>query len=348
MSVTEHEPITHPGRRPRSLVWRGGQTVATDVPAERIAAELADDPTARAWWCLPRETVALADTAEMLGLDSFAIDDVLGPRETPKLDSVGDTVIVVSAAVRFDQEKAELDIEPVSLLATERVLVIIADDGPLATLIPAVVDCAGRLRADGIAAGLHIVLEALVDGYQAATEQMEDATDSLTASLFNDKPMGRADQLRAFRIRQAIGRLRKVTTPMTDVTADLASAATRTPGEQIDDPVSALLVPSTTRRFADVADHARHAAVGTAGLRDMLTSAYETNLALSDVHLNMIMKKLSAWAAIIAVPTLITGFFGMNVPYPGFGQGQGFLIGLAVMITAVITLFVLFRRSDWL
>ena len=56
---------------------------------------------------------------------------------------------------------------------------------------------------------------------------------------------------------------------------------------------------------------------GTTGLREMLNSAFETNLALSDVHLNMIMKKLSAWAAIIAVPTLITGFMGMNVPYPG-------------------------------
>ena len=80
----------------------------------------------------------------------------------------------------------------------------------------------------------------------------------------------------------------------------------------------------------------------------MLTSAFETNLALADVHLNMIMKKLSAWAAIIAVPTLITGFIGMNVPYPGFGQGGGFVVALVVMVVAVVTLFVLFRRSDWL
>ena len=79
-----------------------------------------------------------------------------------------------------------------------------------------------------------------------------------------------------------------------------------------------------------------------------MTSAFETNLALADVHLNTIMKKLSAWAAIIAVPTLITGFFGMNVPYPGFGEGGGFVVGLVVMVGAVITLFVLFRRSDWL
>jgi magnesium transporter len=191
-------------------------------------------------------------------------------------------------------------------------------------------------------------MEALVDGYLAALDAMEDATDALTASLFDDKPMGRADQLRAFRMRQAIGRLRKIASPMTEVTADLAAAAARAPGEQVDDPIATLLSSNTTRRFADVADHAKHAAEGTAGLREMLTSAFETNLALSDVHLNMIMKKLSAWAAINAVPTLITGFFGMNVPYPGFGQGQGFLVGLVIMVAAVITLFVLFRRSDWL
>ena len=136
---------------------------------------------------------------------------------------------------------------------------------------------------------------------------------------------------------------------MTEVTATLASRGRETRGPSRwttrSPPCSATTI---RRRFADVADHARHAADGTNGLREMLTSAFETNLALSDVHLNMIMKKLSAWAAIIAVPTLITGFFGMNVPYPGFGRGEGFVIGLVVMVSAVITLYVLFKRSDWL
>ena len=54
------------------------------------------------------------------------------------------------------------------------------------------------------------------------------------------------------------------------------------------------------------------------------------------------------WAAIIAVPTLVTGFMGMNVPYPGFGQFQGFALAFVVMICAVVTLYVLFRRNDWL
>ena len=348
MSVTTPQQITRPGRPPHSVVWHGGHTVATGLSAEEIARELADDPAAKAWWCLPRDAAALAGTAELLGLDQFAIEDVVSPRETPKLDAIGDTMIVVSAALSFDVPPAELHLYRVSILASDRVLVVVADDGPLGTLIPVLNLCEVRMRTDGIPAGVHILLESLVDGYAAALEDMEEATDLLTASLFDDKPMGKAEQLRAFRMRQAIGKLRKVATPMTEVTAALASASSRAKEEQVDDPIAKLLGNATARRFSDVADHARHAADGTTGLREMLNSAFETNLALSDVHLNTIMKKLSAWAAIIAVPTLITGFMGMNVPYPGFEQGTGFLIALLVMISAVITLFVLFKRSDWL
>jgi len=128
----------------------------------------------------------------------------------------------------------------------------------------------------------------------------------------------------------------------------LANAAGLPAEQEKNDPIAKVLGTTMARRFSDVADHARHAAEGTGSLRDMLNSAYETNLSLADVHLNMIMKKLSAWAAIIAVPTLITGFMGMNVPYPGYSETGGFIAALVVMIAAVCTLFILFKRSDWL
>lgn len=346
--MTTQQELTRLGPSARSQVWRSGQRVASNIGIDQIADHLDADQDTRAWWCVSRTAAAMHRTADLLGLDSFAVDDVIGPREAPKLDAVGGTVIIVSAAIAFDAPTAELMVQRVSILATQRVLVLVADDGPLSTLGPLLDKCAGRMHSDGIAAGLHVLLEALVDGYAAALEEMEEATDALTSALFDDKPMGKAEQLRAFRMRQAISHLRKVGGPMTEITSALAGAATRAPNETDDDPVADLLTPATARRFADVADHARRAADGTSGLRELLTSAFETNLALADVHLNTIMKKLSAWAAIIAVPTLVTGFFGMNVPYPGFGQGGGFVVGLLIMVGAVITLFVLFRRSDWL
>ena len=178
---------------------------------------------------------------------------------------------------------------------------------------------------------------------------MEEATETLTESLFADRPLARADQLRAFQLRQALGPAAQDLHPDGGGhrRAGERGAATR-PTSPPPTRSTCCSARATARRFADVADHARHTAEGTNGLREMLASAFETNLALADVHLNTIMKKLSAWAAIIAVPTLITGFMGMNVPYPGFGQGQGFALAFVVMISAVVTLFVLFRRSDWL
>src|SRR6478609_2591629 len=333
--------------RPRSRVWQGGRTVADDVPVAELADRLAGDPSVSAWWWVPRTRDALAETAELFALDSYAVEDVLSDREPPKLDGVGRTVVLIGALVAYDIGSDRLHRDRVAMLATDRMLAVIADDRAAAPLIRRLSEGAAGLAADGIPAGLHALLDAMVHTLGRAQLAMEDAADTLTASLFDDRPMNRADQLRAFRIRQATAALHRVTAPMAEVTLDLAGAAARPAGDG-DDPVADLLNGTLTRRFQDVCDHARHAANETNVLREMLNSAYETNLALSDVHLNVIMKKLSGWAAIIAVPTLITGFLGMNVPYPGFGEGRGFLGGLAVMVLAATSLFILFKRKDWL
>jgi magnesium transporter len=86
----------------------------------------------------------------------------------------------------------------------------------------------------------------------------------------------------------------------------------------------------------------------TESLRDMITTVFETNLSLQDARLNTVMKKLTGWAAIIAVPTAITGFYGQNVPYPGFDSWSGFVVSSALIVFLVVVLYVAFRRRDWL
>jgi len=92
----------------------------------------------------------------------------------------------------------------------------------------------------------------------------------------------------------------------------------------------------------------RRAAEWTESLRDMISSIFETNLSLADSRLNSIMKKLTSWAAIIAVPTAITGFYGQNVPYPGFGAHWGFWVSSIVIIVIGGGLYAVFRRKDWI
>src|SRR5207244_12336717 len=95
-------------------------------------------------------------------------------------------------------------------------------------------------------------------------------------------------------------------------------------------------------------DHVLRPAEWTERLRDLANSILETNLTIQANRLNIIPKNLTSWAAIIAVPTLSTGYYGMNVPYPGFSRQAGFASSLGVMVVAGFVLYLVFKRKDWL
>lgn len=100
--------------------------------------------------------------------------------------------------------------------------------------------------------------------------------------------------------------------------------------------------------FEDLYDHVLRAAEWTESLRDMVSSVFETNLSLQDARLNTVMKKLAGWAAVIAVPTAVTGWFGQNVPYPGFQTTLGLVQSVVAMVIGTVGLYVLFRKKDWI
>ena len=336
-------------------IWTsGGMRERAANPAEIRAALRADDD-AKAWFFLPRkESEALGEAARLLGIDALAIEDLVGEREPVKLDWVGLSMVAVIRAVTFDAAAADLQAVPVSILAGQRAMIVLANDEMRVELCRALDDAEQEILSDGVPAAIHAVIDHIVDGYSAALEEMEDAVDRLAETLFDDRPLKRDQQLDAFRLRRALAHLRRSTTPMRNVASGLANAAGRaaakhdTADPAPTDAAEALLGKKSVREFSDVADHADHAAQAADGLRDVISSMYETNLALADVHLNTVMKKLTGWAAIIAVPTLITGFMGMNVPYPGFQSETGFLVALVVMVAAVTTLFVTLRKKDWI
>jgi magnesium transporter len=103
-----------------------------------------------------------------------------------------------------------------------------------------------------------------------------------------------------------------------------------------------------TPYYEDLYDHILRAGEWTDSLRDLLGTIFETNLSLNDQRMNIVMKKLTSWAAIIAVPTAITGFFGQNVPYPGFGHESGYIFSVTSILLIAGALYITFRRKDWL
>jgi magnesium transporter len=80
----------------------------------------------------------------------------------------------------------------------------------------------------------------------------------------------------------------------------------------------------------------------------VVTSLQETRIAMQGNHLNQVMKKLTGWAAVIAVPTAVTGFYGQNVPYPGYGKQWGFAVSVLILVGTAAALYAVFKKRDWL
>jgi magnesium transporter len=141
--------------------------------------------------------------------------------------------------------------------------------------------------------------------------------------------------LEAFRLRRAVTQLRRVTAPTEDVVRELVAGAPDS--DQV-----------TDRHWDKIIDRTQRVAVSVTALADGLTTIFDTSLSLDTARLDDVMKKLTGWAAIIAAPTLITGFVGMNVDFWFQGSSIGFYVYLAVMLAAVVALYILFKRKSWI
>lgn len=191
------------------------------------------------------------------------------------------------------------------------------------------------LASVGAELGLHAVLDVVADGHLDAAQVLDEELDALESQLF-DAPDDTAAYRRAARLRRSLSALRRVALPMRDILSGLLNR------EQplIDD----RLLPY----YRDVQDHVVHAAQWSDSLRDVLTTIRESHLNVQSNQLNQVMKKVTGWAAVIAVPTAITGFYGQNRPYPGSEQTWGFWMSSIAICVLSISLYASFKRRDWI
>jgi magnesium transporter len=164
----------------------------------------------------------------------------------------------------------------------------------------------------------------------------DDYYETVSESIFSDRPLDPSGQRRWFEMRRAMVRFHRLVVPMREVVSALMRR------EQ--DLVPAGLYPY----YQDVYDHILRVSESSDSLRDLVATIVETNLSLRDYRQNQIVKKVTSWAAIIAVPTLITGYYGMNVPYPGHGTHAGYVVSTALILVLSGILYLLFRSRDWL
>jgi len=299
---------------------------------------------ASAWWVLPREehygAAELKDVARALDLDELAIKDLLAEDRRAKFETIGQARLVITNAAVLDRDRAQLSAVPISIIATDRALICLVESSTSFRPAQLLLGHEEQLTTGGVEAALQIVMEAIIRTYEEAVQWLEVSSDQLANVLFEERPLNKPEQLRAFKLRSALSQLRRLTDPMRVVMNDIVENPPTTAKSKTRN-------TSVSRRWKLLAEQHERAANATDALREALASVFDTSLALADVRMNQNMKKLTGWAAIIAVPTLVTSFVGMNVRFPLVGSVLGFWIYFAVMIVAGVVLYFLFRAKDW-
>jgi magnesium transporter len=322
----------------RTRVWRAGKLVAQGFPVADISEYLADE-SALIWLdLLAPDRADLSVLSEEFGLHPLAIEDAVQEHERTKIDRYHSHLFLTAYAVHLDADTGELAMKELAAFITSRALITVRKDvGMNIGAVVAYWDGSPDLAADGVGFLVHGLLDNIVDGYFTAVQSLDDEIEKLEDLLFaEDSRDQNAVQHRSFELRKSLVLFRRVVLPMREVVNTMMRRDLHIVTERLQP------------YYQDVYDHALRAAEWTESLRDLVTTILETNLTVQSNRMNVITKKVTSWAAIIAVPTLVTGVYGMNVPYPGFGKLGGFEVAAAIMVVAGVILYFVFKRNDWL
>jgi len=317
--------------------YRNGVLTDEGFPLDDVSEHLQEESSMVWIDLLGAELAELQVVADELGLHTLAVEDATSGRQRPKFNRYQGHDFLSAYAVHLDATSGELVMGEIAAFITPSALVTVRKDEnfPIDGLLRRWDDNAD-LTKYGIGALVHGLLDWVVDGHFDAVQSLDDEIEALEDLLFDDRPRDRDVQRRSFELRKSLVRLRRVVLPMREVVNTLMR---RDVG---------LVHAEMTPYYQDVYDHVLRAAEWTESLRDLVATIVETNLTIQGNRLNIITKKVTSWAAIIAVPTAITGFYGQNLPYPGFARESGFLTSSILIVLLSGGLYVAFRRKDWL
>jgi magnesium transporter len=330
-------------------VWEvRGETISHKVASVPDAARIASDPSSVVWvQVTPAE---MQDLGPLLELHPRAVEEVMthteedgfAPQRTKIERFTHGTLLYLYRSQLNPDRSLKLIDSPVIL--TPESMISVHHHETLDT--DAIIERLQRnpaMLSEGIPALLWSLLDSVVDTHLDTLDALSDAVDDMEDDLFTNTPMRGGDplesQMLSFTTRKSLVQLRRVAQPMREVVSGLMRH------EEDDRPgISPVMQPY----LQDVYDHVLRVNDTIEGLRDLITSIYETRLALNDHALNTVTRQLAAWAAIIAVPTAVTGFYGQNIPYPGFGRPLGFLTSTTIWLGLSVLLYVAFRKRRWL
>ena len=316
--------------------YSAGQRVA-DLPICDISEAL-EHQDRFVWIGLnePREEV-LREVQSEFGLHDLAIEDALSAHQRPKLELYEGGLFVVLRTAQLLPGGIGLEFGETHVFVGERYIVTVRH-GSLKSHIGLRARCeaAPQLLNKGPGFVLYALMDFIVDQYLPIVEALEEQLEALEEAIFGEH-FDRQTTGRIYRLKRELLALKRAVSPLVDVCNRLMR-------------YDLSLIPEDTRPyFRDVYDHVLRINEMIDNLRELLTTALEANLSLISVSQTEHTKRLASWAAIIAVPTMIAGIYGMNFDaMPELHWQFGYPLIMAIMLGACAALFFGFRRSGWL
>lgn len=328
----------NPAMLVESAVYADGRRTATATPGE--ACQAGREPGKFAWVILREPSrEELVSIAAAFGLDALVIEEAIEPGQRPKIERYGDRLFVVLKSARYVEGAGRIGFGEIHAFVEPNFIVTVLydEDSTLDGLREEVEGEPEQLRR-GPSTILYEIMHRVVEGYDPVVEGLENDLDEVEAEVLggNTEVSNRVHTLS----REVI-RFHQATKP-------LAGALERLTESDTGD-----LDPEAHRYLRHVHNRVLRTTEQIEGLRDLLSSLLDVNLAMLGVQQNDQMQKLSAWGAILIIPTLIAGIFGMNFegrgPWEQFKQaGYGFEVSVVVMALICVALYVFFKRRNWL
>lgn len=319
-----------------SRQYRDGALIDRDFPLDQIDEHYKGDSAV--WYDLVNPTNEQYQIlADELGLHELAIEDSIKGGQRAKIDHYDSHLFINLYQANFSYDSETLELAELSIFVTKNAVITVRQGTEFnMDKVQQRWDESAELAKYGVAFLLWGILDVVLDDYFKVIEHLDSELEELEDLLFLPQQKDSIIQKRSYQLRKALVLLRRAAVPMREVINPMLKHN----GD--------ILHNDMTPYYQDLYDHTMRVADWTDSLRDLVTTLLETNLTLQGNRMNMIMKQVTSWAAIIAVPTAITGFYGQNVPYWGFGTEAGVWTSNILIVGISGLLFWVFKKRDWL
>jgi magnesium transporter len=269
-------------------------------------------------------------------LHELAVEDAIHAHQRPKLEVYGDTIFVVLKTARYVDPEEVVQLGEILIFLGENFLITVRHGE--ASSLEAV---RGRLEDDpehlkrGPGAVLHAIIDQVVDDYAPAVEGLGEDIEQVEDEVFS--PARTNPSERIYKLKREVLEFNRAVSPLSESVDRLARGRYE------------LIHPEVRNYFRDVNDHLVRIHEQVEGFRELLTAVLQANLAQVTVRQNDDVRKISAWVAIIAVPTAVAGIYGMNFEHmPELKWTYGYPMALLVMLAVCTGLFRWFKKAGWL